>query len=74
VYKRIFCKKLVLKSVKNSSHHKLLHIMLSEFRYNKLISFAQSYEQFVEKYLEDQIQFLNMLPYEVKKEIISLFV
>jgi len=48
--------------------------MLSEFRYNKLISFAQSYEQFVKKYLEDQIQFLNILPYEVKKEIISLFV
>ena len=29
--------------------------MLSEFRYNKLISFVPSYEQFVEKYLEDQI-------------------
>jgi hypothetical protein len=45
--------------------------MLSEFRYNKLISFVPSYEQFVEKYLEDQIQFLNMLPHEIKKEAIQ---
>jgi putative transferase (TIGR04331 family) len=69
--KGFFVKRAIKKRVKNSGQHTLLHITLSQFRYTKFISSMPSYEQFISRYLEDQIQFLNRLPMEIKNETVT---
>tara|TARA_B100000787_G_scaffold75977_1_gene55926 strand:- start:3975 stop:5819 length:1845 start_codon:yes stop_codon:yes gene_type:complete len=55
----------------NKSEKHLLHIMLSQYRYQKFIDATPSYEQYINEYLEDQIQFLNKLKPDVKKNVIT---
>jgi putative transferase (TIGR04331 family) len=69
--KGFFVKMAMKKRIKNTSQHSLLHITLTQFRYTKFLSSMPSYEQFIKRYLEDQIQFLNKLPNEIKNETVT---
>lgn len=69
--KGFFVKRAIKKRVQNTGQRTLLHITLSQFRYTKFISSMPSYEQFINRYLEDQIQFLNKLPNEIKNETLT---
>jgi putative transferase (TIGR04331 family) len=56
---------------RNKDEKHLLHITLSQYRYQKGIDSTPSYEQYINEYLNDQIQLLNELKYDVKKETIT---
>ena len=55
----------------NKDERHLLHVTLSQFRYQKGIDSTPSYEQYINEYLTDQTQFLNELKPNIKKEAIT---
>lgn len=59
------------KRTSNRDEKHLLHITLSMYRYLKGIDAMPSYEQYINEYTEDQIQFLNNLSPDIKKNTIT---
>ena len=55
----------------NKDEKHLLHVMLSQYRYQKGIDSTPSYEQYINEYLNDQIRLLNLLKPDIKKNVIT---
>jgi putative transferase (TIGR04331 family) len=55
----------------NKDEKHLLHVMLSQYRYQKSIDSTPSYEQYINEYLNDQIRLLNLLKPDIKKNVIT---
>lgn len=71
--KGFIVKKTLRKRSKNTNQTTLLHIMLSEVRYQHFISAEPSYEQFINQYVDDQTLFLKNLSNKIRcKTIIKL--
>lgn len=49
----------------------LLHITLAQYRYQKFIDSTPSYEQYVDGYINDQIEFLNKIESNIQNDTIT---
>ena len=66
-----FIKDVGYKRNETKNEKTLLHIILPQYRYLKGIDATPSYEQYINEYLNDQIQLLNKLRHGAKKEAIT---